>query len=691
MAGGGGLMEGAGPGLALAMLQGRAFLAVPVGMGCGIGIWFGLPFEPGGREYLWAAVAMVGLAALPLPQRWLAGRAALLGLVCILLGFLACGLRVHIVAAPILAGESYGPVKGRIVEIDRSQTGALRLTLDQVWMARRAPEETPARIRLSLHGDQRWLQPEPGAVVMATAFLSPPRGPVEPGAFDFRRMAFFEGLGAVGYTRSPVLVWQEPAPDAERVGRMRSHLSAAIRAHVPGDAGAFAAGVLTGDRSGLSPEAVAALRDSSLAHLLAISGMNMAFLVAFVFGLLRYGIALVPPLALRVNSKKAAAVVSLGVAFFYLLLSGANVATERAFIMVAVVLVAVLLDRRAITLRSVAIAATILLAWQPEALLSPGFQMSFAATVALILGFEAMSRRMEPGRLPRGGQFVASLVLASVLGGVATAPFAAAHFNRFTDYGLLANLLTGPVMGLIVMPAGAMAAVMALLGLQALPLWVMEQGCLWILAVAHRVAAMEGAVTAIPAPPGAVLPILSLALCLLVLWQGRGRWVAVAGIGVALGIWSQGARPAVLIGEGRHVGVMGPEGRALSAARGGGFLVTGWLENDGDLAGQKAAAARPGFREGAGGRVFDLGGGEVGLLVAGDAVPPGDACLRHALIVLPEAMPLVGDCLQVDDALLAGSGTLAISAGAGGLRIVAANADRRPWSPGAGPFSGGDQ
>ncbi|MEZ5755652.1 MAG: ComEC/Rec2 family competence protein [Paracoccaceae bacterium] len=132
---------------------------------------------------------------------------------------------------------------------------------------------------------------------------------------------------------------------------------------------------------------------------------------------------------------------------------------------------------------------------------------------------------------------MASLVLSSLLVGLADA-FAAAHFNRFTDYGLLANLLTGPVMGLIVMPAGAMAAVMAPLGLQALPLWVMEQGCLWILAVAHRVAAMEGAVTAIPAPPGAVMPILSLALCLLVLWPG---WGVGRGGGSALR-WRSGIR-----------------------------------------------------------------------------------------------------------------------------------------------------
>jgi competence protein ComEC len=102
------------------------------------------------------------------------------------------------------------------------------------------------------------------------------------------------------------------------------HLSRSIMAALPGDAGAFASGAMTGDRSGISRETVEALRDSNLAHLLAISGMNMAFLTGFVFFLMRYGLALVPPFALRVNTKKLAAVVAFGVALFYLLLSGSS-------------------------------------------------------------------------------------------------------------------------------------------------------------------------------------------------------------------------------------------------------------------------------------------------------------------------------------------------------------------------------
>ena len=667
----------------LAELRGELFAFVPVGLGIGIGLWFQRPVEPGAADY---ALALVGMALAALLWRlWEPVQPFAVFAACILCGHLACGVRVAVVAAPMLEGEWYGAVTGRIVGIDRSQSGALRLTLDRVWLEEVEPEATPARVRLSLQGDQRWLDPVPGAVVMATAFLSPPQGAMEPGAFDFRRMAFFDGLGAVGYTRAPVLLWQEPAAGEARIGRLRAHLSAGIRAEIPGDPGAFAAGVLTGDRSGLSREAVEALRDSSLAHLLAISGMNMAFLIAFVFALLRYGLALIPPVALRVESKKVAAVVSLGVAAFYLLLSGANVATERAFIMVAVMLVAVLLDRRAITLRSVAIAATILLVWQPEALLSPGFQMSFAATVALIAGFGLVSRRMEPGAWPRGAQLVLALVLSSVLGGVATAPYAAAHFNRFTDYGLVANLLTGPVMGLVVMPAGAVAGLLAPLGLHGLPLAVMELGCRWILHVAHEVAALDGAVTAIPAPPGAVLPILTLGLCWLVFWPGRLRWAGVGAVVGALALWSLSERPLALIGAGGIVGVMGAEGRAISAPRGGGFMVQNWLENDGDLASRAEAAARPGFVPGDGGLVFAFDGRTGLVLRRGEGAAPG-ACDRHAVIVLAEPAALDGPCLRLDPAAMALSGTVAVVAGPAGMSLRATALQSRAWSvPGGAP------
>lgn len=678
--GGAGLIFG-GMAAALARQRGRLLPFLPVGLGCGVGLWFAQAGEPGGATY--AGLALLALALTGVALRMDALRPVPIFAVAVAAGFLLCGARAFFVAAPILGQEVYGPVTGRVVQIDRSQAGALRITLDRVWIAELPAEETPAEVRISLQavgqkdgqGEGLWHDPQPGEVVMTTAFLSPPQGPVEPGAFDFRRDAFFDRLGAVGYTRHPVVLWQEAAPHEARIGRLRAALSGAIRAAIPGDAGAFAAGVMTGDRSGLSVEAVAALRDSSLAHLLAISGMNMAFITAFVFALLRFGLALIPVVALRVNAKKIAALVALGVAAFYLLLSGSNVATERAFIMVAVMLGAVLMDRRAVTLRSVGIAGTAILIWQPEALLSPGFQMSFAATIALILGFGWWSERMAQRKWSRGMQFAATLFLSSLLGGLATAPYAAAHFNRFADYGLIANLLTGPVMGAVIMPAGVMAAILWPIGLAPVAFWVLEMGCRWILFVAHEVARMEGAVTAIPAPPWAVLPILTLGLCWIAFWQGRARWAGGGPVLLAMILWVRVDRPDVLIGGDGAVGVLGPEGRALSVARGAGFLLRNWLENDGDLAGQAVAAQRAGFAEGPMGRVFVVGEGTGVILSRPEAA--GAACVAHDIVVMEDGPTPPGDCLVVTPERLARSGTLAIMQD-GGLRVT--HQGLRLWS-----------
>jgi competence protein ComEC len=208
-----------------------------------------------------------------------------------------------------------------------------------------------------------------------TGHLSPPSGPVEPGGFDFQRMAWFEGLGAVDYTRTPVLLGAEASEGAAGlwVYRQRIAISRGVQDRLNGESGAFAAAIMMGDRSGMGQDSLVALRASNLAHLLAISGMHMGILAAFIFETLRYGFALWPTAALYWLTKKIAAIGALIAAAGYLALSGGNVSTERAFVMVAVMLVAVLFDRRALTLRAVAIAALIVLTLRPEALFGPGF------------------------------------------------------------------------------------------------------------------------------------------------------------------------------------------------------------------------------------------------------------------------------------------------------------------------------
>ncbi len=452
-------------------------------------------------------------------------------------------------------------------------------------------------------------------------------------------------------------------------------------AAVPGDAGAFSSGVMTGDRSGISLDTVQALRDSNLAHLLAISGMNMAFLTGFVFVLMRYGLALVPPVALRVNAKKLAAVVAFAVALFYLLLSGANVATERAFLMVCVMLGAVLLDRRALTMRSVALAACALLLTEPESLTEPGFQLSFAATVVLIAGFGALDRRVMRERLPRWVMPVFTLVLTSVLAGMATAPYAAAHFNRFTDYGLLANLLTVPVMS-VLMAAGVVAALLAPLGLAAPALWVMEASARWIIYIAHWVAGLEGAVTPIIAPGPWVLPLITLGGAWLVLWRGRVRLWAVAPLVLGFALWGAAERPALLISnDGLLVGVMSDQGRVVSAPRGAGFAAENWMENDGDLATQEEAAARAGFTGPKEARLFEVAGLRAVILRGKGAVFAG--CGVADLVIVPAASepvsPLPKGCVVVDRAVLDRSGALAGWVKDGTLTLHPTRAVARIW------------
>jgi competence protein ComEC len=674
------------PFAALAGARGHLFVWVPVMMGIGVGIWFSLPQEPGMGSYL-IAVGVVGLGGAA--HRWgpEGAQPIVMAIICVVLGGLLAGMRAHLLEAPVLGFRYYGAVEGRIVLIDRSQSDHIRVTLDQVVLERISPRRTPLRVRVSLHGTQGFLDMAPGQTIIATAHLSAPDGPVEPGAFDFRRMAFFDQLGAVGYTRAPVLLLAPPAPGAQWINRVRAHLRTKVEGQVAGDPGAFAAALVTGDRAGISKAAQDDLRGANLSHLLAISGLHMALLTGFVFATLRYGLTLVPPLALRVSSKKVAAGVALGVGAIYLALSGGNVATERAFVMVAVMLGAVLFDRRALSMRSVALAACVLLALQPETLLEPGFQMSFSATVALIAGYAALRDRgtLSRGKVPFWLMPLLTVVFTSLLAGLATAPIAAAHFNRVAGYGLVANVLAVPVMGFAVMPAAVLAGVLAPLGLEAPALWVMGKGTAWILDVAQMVAGWDGAVRAVPTPSGAVIPVMVLGALWLVLWRGPARFVGVVPMIFAFGLWAQVTRPPLLIsGDGALIGLASPEGRVLSAPKGAGFIARQWLENDGEMGDQTAAAARAGFVGNAKLRQFAFGGWRMAQIKGkGTEGLIAEACAGADLVIatvsISQALP--AGCQLFDATKLRKTGSLAIwPLGNGELRVQPTKAQSRLWT-----------
>lgn len=541
------------------LAQRGAFLGwVPVCLAIGIGCYFSLRWEPALLHFgaLAACALLCAVLAWRLPET--VSPFAMAVALCIV-GFIIAGARAHSVAGPVLGWRYYGTIEGRVVAIDRSQSDALRLTLDSVRLDRVSPARTPERVRISLHGKGTdGISPVPGLRVMTTGHLSPPSGPVEPGGFDFQRHAWFARLGAVGYTRVPLL---GAAPAAEghaglMMFRIRMAASAHIRAILPGDTGGFAAAITTGDRSGMSQGTLEHLRASNLAHLLAISGLHMGLLTAVVLAALRLILAAHPFTALQWPTKSVAAFGALLAATGYLGLSGGNVATERAFIMVAVALGALMIGRRAISLRAVAVAAIIVLVLRPEALMGPGFQMSFAATTALVAVFGWM-RHVEMDWLPRWLRPVLGVFLSSAVAGLATAPIAAAHFNAIAHYGLIANLVSVPLMGILVIPAAVLALVLVPIGLEWIALWAMGLGLRWILGVAEYIATLEGARGYVPGPGGWVLPILALGFLLLILWQGHLRWAGLPAMAASFLLWHGAERPAVLISDtGTLVGVM---------------------------------------------------------------------------------------------------------------------------------------
>ncbi|SNS00335.1 ComEC/Rec2 family competence protein [Antarctobacter heliothermus] len=648
--------------------RGHLFPWTPVCLATGIGIFFALRVEPP-VALLWLCGSIGLLAALQHRAGPIWGP-LLAALALASLGFALAGARAHQVAGPVLDFRYYGAIEGRVIQIDRSASDALRLTLDRVVLERMDPDEVPTRVRVSLHGTQGYLDPTPGQVVILTGHLSPPGGAVEPGGFDFRRHAWFLRLGAVGYTRKPVLLL-EPAGEGLRVARLRLWLSARVQAALPGERGAFAAAIMTGDRSGMGQDTLQVLRDSNLAHLLAISGLHMGLLAGFVFAALRLALLLSPHARHHWPVKKLAAGGALVAAAGYLALSGGNVATERAFMMVAAALCAMMLDRRALSLRSVAIAALVVLVMRPEALMGPGFQMSFAATTALVAVFERLTIWQRDHDLPRWIAPVMSVVVSSAVAGAATAPVGMAHFNQIAQYGLLANLAAVPVMGIWVVPLAVLAALLMPFGLDWIALKVMALGLGWILGVAHTVAGLDGSVGYIVAPAPIVLPLIAAGGLILCLWRGRGRLAGLAPLGLAAVLWAGTDRPSVLIADsGTLIGVMTPQGRALSRDRGSAFVAGVWLENDGQGFNQPQAAAL--WPEPVVDRMAkaDLDGLNILHLQGKRAAARVDTCHPGQIVVSSVDIDLPGGCEVFDPARLRQSGSVAVWMDQGAPRIV---------------------
>jgi len=650
--------------------SGRLVLWLPVAFTAGILAYFAAHNEPS----LLAALLLSGAltAALVALRRQGVAFAAAAGLLAFALGFTAgCVRTAWVWHEPVTPPIAAVRLSGHVESLERrASTDRILLRLDPTPIAGLAGQ--PNLIRLSLrHGTS----PAVGTHITQLARLLPPQGPALPGGHDFGRGPWFDGIDATGFGLGRPTLTHSPAPApisvrfAVAVAHVRSALTERIRSVLPGLSGDIAVALVAGDRSSIPRAVEDGMRVSGLTHVLSISGLHMALVAGTLFALVRGALALLPQLALGWPVKAMAAIVALAGSAGYLILSGNDVPAQRSFVMTALVLGGVLVGRRALTLRTVAVAAVVVLGLTPEAVLEPGTQMSFAATLALIAAYE----RLRPlSALPRPDRHVAQILLVpllflagtaltSTVAGLASGPYGAFHFQRIAPYGLLANLAAMPAVSLLVMPFGLVGVLLLPFGWDFVAWPVMGLGIDIMLAVSDRVAALPGADVRTAAVNGASIGWFSLALICLCLLRGSLSVVALPLLGLAL--WSGGPqpRPDILIApNGTTVAVRGADGRlSVIGAKSQRFLVEQWLTREADLRAADRSDLAQGFRCDPLGCVAALPSGGT-LAVSYRAESLAADCLNARIVVTRDIPPLRCPAKTVTTAELAQSGTLAL-------------------------------
>lgn len=671
---------------------GRLLIWLAAAFGLGVALYFTAAHEP----QLWAttlAFAAASGAVFALRRGGISVLVAL-GIAAVAAGFFLSTLRARQLDHPILQRTAWGATLSGFVEVREERERSDRIVL-RVGSIEGTRGQKLRRVRVAV---RKGTAPAVGSFVRLKARLSPPPAPLRPGGYDFARDLYFHGIGAVGFALGKIRVEAAPVQPGlwlratAWIDQLRDGIDRRIRMALTGDARAIASALITGKRDAISSTVNDAMYVSSLAHVLSISGYHMAVVAGVVFFLLRAGLALSPTLAERYPIKKWSAAAALVAAAFYLVLSGAEVATQRAFVMTAIVLAGVMLDRAALTLRTLAIAALVVMIATPEAIVHPSFQMSFAATLALVAVYErGLPWIMSSGRSSLGarvalwgGREIVALVLASLVAGLATTPYAAYHFHRVAPYGVLANLLAMPVISGFVMPVGLLALVAMPFGFDG-PLWrLMGVGIDWMTGVALWTAGLPGAVGRISAFGIAPLLAATLGLIVLCLLRSPLRFGGVVLLLIAAALTVATPKPDVLVAaNGDAVAVRSAaDGRlaVLTNARRS-FAVRDWLAADGD----PRATTDPGL---AGGWVCDpvgciakLADGAV-VAMARSAEAFADDCTRAALVITMRDPP--SDCAAtvIDRDILQRSGSLALTRAGKGWDITRARTpgEDRPWT-----------
>lgn len=555
----------------------RLFLWVPVFFSFGIALYFGLAEEP--AYYYSPLICLVTLVGYIFLKQYFLTRTFLMALFLIAAGFTASELRTALTPTKMLDHKIKDvELTGRIASVDLRPRDR-RFVLEQVvfdnWPEGRVQ---PERIRLTLR--HKGYPVQTGDQVRVKATLLPATGPIIEGAYDMAFNSYFEQIGATGYVTQPPIVLSPGVNEAS----LRQTLTHKLRTEMEPLTGAIAAALITGDRTGIPKNLRQYFADAGIAHILAISGLHLSIIAGLIFLIIRRGMCLIPSVALNWSTKKWAAFFSIIVTFGYLLLSGMATPAMRAFVMTSLVMLAFIFDRAALTLRNVAIAAMVILVVWPELLFHPSFQLSFAAVISLISAYEKYRNTpstwsMLQRKLPRGLYYVGGISLTTLLASMATAPYAAYHFNRFAVHSIEANLIAIPLTSFWVMPAALVSVLAMPFGLERVPLAILSWGIDYLNLIASTIAHWPYSVWRVPQISAWVLGAFTLGVLWLVIWRSRWRWYGLMGPAVLVFMLLTKPIPDIFVSQ-RH-GLIGiTEGDILwvNATVRGWYVTENWQQ-----------------------------------------------------------------------------------------------------------------
>lgn len=550
----------------------RMVLFLPVAMGAGVATYDGLRFEP--RVAPTAATALLLLALALLARRREALRAAALVALAVAAGLLSAELSTARALPLEKLPKGAVALDGTVRVIDRLDRG-VRVTLADIAL----PDGDTLRRRVRV----RLRDSDPAASTIAVgdrialrALLRAPPAPAWPGAPDPRRTAFHAGLAGSGFALGRLHVLSRPParPDAAAGLRtLRESIADVIQADLPGVRGAIAATLLVGISNGIPAADRTSFTTAGLAHLLAVAGLHVGIVMGLVMGAVRFGLAAWPRAALNWPTRQIAALAALAAGLAYLLGTGAHLPIIRSFCMAALATLAIVLGRRAISMRGLAVAATVILAAWPEELEGVSFRMSFAAVAALIAGYEVARpwfARLATGAAGRRlALHVAALALTSLLAGAASMPFAAARFGQIQPWFILANLIAVPMTAILVLPAGLVALALMPFGLERLALVPMGWGIGAMLEIARAITRLPDAMLHVRPPGEAAVGAVALGLALLCLLRTRLRLAGLAPIAAGLVLWALATPPDLVVSEDARTIAFPSNGRLLVERNGG--------------------------------------------------------------------------------------------------------------------------